>query len=239
MSNPYFRFKQFTVFHNHCAMKVGTDGVLLGSWVNTSGCRKLLDVGSGSGLIALMLAQRSQAQINAIEIEENAFRQSLENINHSPWKDRITVYHTSFIHYQQITQEKQYDLIASNPPYFSSSQLPPSPKRQFARHSDNSLPPDMLIACARKMLSENGKIALILPASENLLLKKILIENNLFICRRTWVRTLHHLPPKRMLIEAGKIPEPMEENELTIEMKPYVYSEEFKALIKDFYLDFA
>jgi len=98
-ANPYFRFKQFTVYHDRCAMKVGTDGVLLGAWADVRNCKTILDVGSGSGLIALMAAQRSDATIDGVEIDKDAWLQSLENINHSDYKERITIYHVPFSDY--------------------------------------------------------------------------------------------------------------------------------------------
>src|SRR5437867_4143324 len=117
MSETTFRFSQFTIHQDKCAMKVGTDAVLLGAWVNPSCAKRILDIGTGSGLIALMLAQKSLAEIHAIDIEENAYSQARENFMISPWFNRLNVFHQSFQEFAASTNNK-YDLVVSNPPYF-------------------------------------------------------------------------------------------------------------------------
>jgi len=135
MANPYFRFKQFTVFHDKCAMKVGTDGVLLGAWTDLKDTQKILDVGTGTGLIALMLAQRNPAAlIDAIDIDPLALEQAEANSRNSPFSDRIAVKESSFQAFARLTG-KQFDLIVSNPPYFSDSLMPPDRQRAQTRHS--------------------------------------------------------------------------------------------------------
>lgn len=116
MPNPYFSFKQFTVYHDRCAMKVGTDGVLLGAWADVSGARDILDIGTGTGLIALMLAQRSEAHIMAVDIDEDAVKQAKENVEKSPWPGRIEVERHDICCFNS---DIRYDVIVSNPPYFS------------------------------------------------------------------------------------------------------------------------
>ncbi len=234
MPNPYFRFKQFTVYHDKCAMKVGTDGVLLGAWADTENCNMILDVGSGSGLISLMLAQRSHALIDSVEIDKNAYLQSLENINNSEWKNRITVHYSSFADFCTQTNKK-YNLIVSNPPYFSNSLLPPDKKRQLARH-DNTLPlADLLSGCAC-LLNDSGKMAFILPISAESDLDNIIVDKNLFILRKTKVKPTTTSAPKRLLIEIGNKKSGFCEDELIIETGRHIYSEDFKLLTKDFYL---
>ena len=139
MSNPYFQFKQFTVWHDKCAMKVGTDGVLLGAWASVQNAHKILDVGTGTGLVALMLAQRSlpDADIIALEIDEAAAGQARENVTRSPWKERVEVVQTDFRDYQS---SDKFDVIVSNPPYFVDSLECPDQQRNAARHNGSSLP---------------------------------------------------------------------------------------------------
>ena len=134
MSNLCFEFKQFTVWHDKCAMKVGTDGVLLGAWANVESAKHILDVGTGTGLIALMLAQRTvQADVTAIEIDSMAAIQARENIAHSPWKNRITLFNCDFRYFHD---DLKYDLIVSNPPYFVNALKCLDKQRNMARHTD-------------------------------------------------------------------------------------------------------
>src|SRR6266850_1577807 len=143
-----FTFKQFIVHHDRCAMKVGTDAVLLGAWAGAAGAKTILDIGTGSGIIALMLAQRtpSYARIDAVEIEQSDFLQASENAQNSPWPEKIIVHHTSIQEYQT---DSQYDLIICNPPYFINSLLPPSPFRKQARHAALLPNRDLLTAVKR------------------------------------------------------------------------------------------
>src|SRR5437016_1645971 len=135
MSDTTFHFRQFTVHQDKCAMKVGTDSVLLGSWVNAADSTDILDIGTGSGIIALMLAQKSFAQIDAIDVDENACNQAKENFKISPWFDRLHVIHQSFQDYSKSTSKK-YNLIVSNPPYFHHASKPSEESRLNARHGD-------------------------------------------------------------------------------------------------------
>jgi len=214
-------------------MKVGTDGVLSGTWADVSGCKTILDVGSGSGLIALIAAQRSDAHVDAVEIDNDAYLQSVENINNSPWNDRISVYHASFTDYCEQT-DKKYDLIVSNPPYFSGSLLPPDNKRQLARH-DHALSLRVLIAGSLNLLTDNGRISLILPVSAESELHKIIASVHLFPKRITRVKPTPTSSSKRILIELSRKKSDFEENELIIEIGRHHYSEAFKMLTKDFY----
>ena len=235
MANPYFRFKQFTVYHDKCAMKVGTDGVLLGVWADVRNCKTILDVGSGSGLIALMAAQRSNATIDAVEIDKDAYLQSLENISKSGFGERIKIYLVPFSDYSAQTEQK-YDLIISNPPYFSRSLPPSDHKRKLARH-DTELTLNELISGCSRLLKETGKAAFILPVSAEPDLIEFAEKYNLHILRKTKVKPTPTSNPKRILIELGKEKSEIEENELVIELERHVYSEKYKLLTRDFYLD--
>lgn len=236
MANPFFRFKQFTIYHDKCAMKVGTDAVLLGAWTNTFNCKSILDVGTGTGIIALMLAQRSQAQIDAIDIDTNACLQAIENITASPFSKQIEVISSDFASFAA-TNRKRYDLIVSNPPYFVDSLKCPDNKRTLARHTD-TLPLADLIRESRKLLSPTGHIALILPYERLNELNRIIKDNDLSISRETDVIPCPDTPPKRLLVElsATCMPTPNPE-ELVIEEARHQYTPAYIILTRDFYLN--
>jgi tRNA1Val (adenine37-N6)-methyltransferase len=235
MSNPSFKFKQFTVFHDKCAMKVGTDGVLLGAWASVEGCSQLLDVGTGSGLIALMLAQRKRdAFITAIEIDEDACRQATDNVNASPFSARITVERSSF---QQFTTtfRQQYDMVVSNPPFFKKSLLPPDPGKANARHSV-SLSLDELLQGVKQSLKPYGRIALILPADRLTELVRLTHDTSLALRRLTHVVPAPGKAVRRILVELSPQTGELMETELLIEVSRHHYSPEFTRLVRDFYL---
>lgn len=237
MPNPYFQFKQFTVHHDKCAMKVGTDGVLLGAWADVSKAERILDVGSGSGLIALMLVQRSTADIHAIDIDKGAFAQSTENFERSSWATRLNAHHISF-HDYAIKSNEVYDLIVSNPPYFKSETIPPKQQRALARHS-LELDMEQLLSNSIKLLSANGRLCLILPSEQLDQLKELAKTNGLFLSRLTHVHPKPGKPPKRILVQLEKEESGLNEDVLVIEADArHEYSMEFKELLKDFYLAF-
>jgi len=233
MSNNYFQFKQFTVYHDLCAMKVGVDGVLLGAWADCRNVELALDVGTGSGLIALMLAQRSKGTVHAIDIDENACKQAEINFNNSPFHDRLSIESVAF---QDFSSSVRYDLIASNPPYFSQSLKSPDPNRNLARHND-CLPLEALIKKSASLLSPQGKAAFILPFDRLEEMHAYIVENHLFICRETLVSSLQNRPPKRVLIEYSLINHGRtEKNGFYIGETKRTYSDEYRALTKEFYL---
>lgn len=236
MSNIFFRFKQFTVFQDSCAMKVGTDGVLLGAWTNVNKCNHILDVGVGTGLVALMLAQRNKdACIYAIDIDDDCVAQAHKNIENSPFAEQIGVEKKSFQEYAATTNHR-YDLIVSNPPYFQNALKSPSRSRNYARHND-SLSFFEIMSQGASLLNEDGRIALILPHD----FKQQLLEHaatvHLFANRITNVFPLQHKSAKRLLIELGRQDKGCIENNLTIELSRHHYTDEFIALTKSFYLN--
>lgn len=227
-----FSFKQFTVNHDLCAMKVGTDGVLLGAWVNCFQASFILDIGTGSGLIALMLAQRSNASIHAIDIDTDACKQANINVLQSPFKDRIQIFHSSL---QDFFPSDKYDLIVSNPPYFINSLKSPDEQRSKARHSD-TLPFSSLMKQSSRMLKKDGILSLILPYDSLPIANEEAYRYRLIPKRRTYIKPTPLLPPKRVLCEYGFSNQPLKENELTIEIARHQYSHDYIALTKDFYL---
>lgn len=235
MSNPYFSFKQFTVYHHLCAMKVGIDGVLLGAWASVKNTSAILDIGTGSGLISLMLAQRSNAQITGIDIDVNAIMQTNENVSNSPWPNRIR---TKEISLQQfaIQSTEQFDLIVSNPPYFINSTKTPSLSRTTARHT-NLLTHEELIDNAKLLLKPTGRICLILPVNEGLQCIDFALKVGLYCTKKVTVYPKPAADAKRLLLEFSLLPRTIIESELTIESHiRHQYSLEFSTLAKDFYL---
>ena len=223
-------------------MKVGTDGVLLGAWVpckdSESQERKvirILDVGTGSGLIALMLAQRCpNAQIDAIDIDVCSVEQARFNIERSPWKERIFVWQQSL---QDLAKEKEhtYDLIVSNPPYFINSLKNPDKQRQTARHTD-SLSYHELVDCAARLLSREGLFAIILPAEAEGMILSEAMDVGLSPTRLTHVYSKHGKPMKRVLAAFNKGIGGCEAEDLFIESETSPRSEEYSKLTEDFYL---
>ena len=216
-------------------MKVGTDGVLLGAWCNIENCSTILDVGTGSGLIALMLAQRSEAQIDAVEIDEDAAQQATENVRNSPFRKRIRVINDSFQNYVE-KSDVTYDLIVTNPPYFIRSLHSPNEKRTFARHGEK-LPYTDIIDGSCSLLSTTGRLALILPCEQAMYIRQLAEKKKLFLQRQTIVYPTPKSNPNRILMEWTKEEKPCEETKLTIEITRHNYTEEFTKLTKDFYLD--
>ena len=233
MPNPYFAFKQFTVRHDRCAMKVGTDGVLLGAWTDLSHSRRILDIGTGTGLIALMLAQRCMdARITAIDLDSAAVEQAQENIQASPWKDRTEALQQDICTYHP---NGTFDTIVSNPPYFIDSLKCPDGQRSTARHTD-TLDADRLIGKVSELLTSDGQFSIILPAEQTEDLIRVASEKGLHPSRQTWVITRPGLSPKRILMEFRKTPVTLQPDELVIELERHVYSEEYIALTQEFYL---
>jgi tRNA1Val (adenine37-N6)-methyltransferase len=241
-SNDYFRFKQFCVRQAGAAMKVGTDGVLLGAWARIDGTEgRILDIGTGTGLIALMAAQRAPlAQIDAVEIDEAAFRQAQANAAASPWSDRICIYHTKVQDFG-LTTTHGYNHILANPPFFVNSLKAPDAARSSARHADE-LPLEALASAAARLLASQGRLSVIYPSEEAERFEALLRPLGLFCRRKTRVRGRADKPVKRILMEFSPLPsghetEP-EEDELTIESAPLTHTAEYIALTRDFYLKF-
>jgi tRNA1Val (adenine37-N6)-methyltransferase len=233
--NTYFQFKQFKIIQQKAAMKVNTDGVLLGAWTNLEGVNSVLDIGTGTGLIALMIAQRSNAQITGVEIERNAAEEALENVQNSKWGNRIFIQNTSF---QQFTEQAKgkFDLIISNPPFFTNSVKNTNPHLSIARHN-HLLPFADIIAGTVKLLNKTGKLALILPFGE---MDKFIVQaslNGLHLSRLTEVKPFPDKLPNRCLLEFGNENTIIEKSHISVfsEVKNE-YSDEFKKLAADFYL---
>lgn len=239
MANNYFQFKQFAVNQDKTAMKVGTDGVLLGAWANCNGARKILDVGTGTGLIALMMAQRyPDAEIIAIDIDKSASEQARENFLASPWSDRLTVVHSSLQNFVK-SNAGEFDHIISNPPYFQNSLRSGDKSRDLARHTD-SLSFEEIFYCSDSLGSTEASLSIIIPyaAEGDVMTIKKNSSYNLF--RKLHVQGDINKQVVRSLLEFKKeIVANCKEELLYIEKgKRHAYSEEYKALTRDFYLAF-
>lgn len=238
MTNKPFRFKQFSIDQDRCAMKIGTDGVLLGAWSSLDHYPdSILDIGTGTGLIALMLAQKSGAGlIDALEIEENAYEQAVENFEKSDWGDRLFCYHAAWDEFvEEMQDEDKYDLIISNPPFYSEDYKSGNENRDKARFAD-ALPLEELIEGASLLLSENGHFDIIIPNAEEVKAIKIAERYQLFPEKITRVKGTNDAPVKRSLISFGRNNTNPDIEELTLEISRHNYTEEFKELVKDFYL---
>lgn len=238
MSNQAFKFKQFSIDQDRCAMKIGTDGVLLGAWSSLDHHPdSILDIGAGTGLIALMLAQRSNAGlIDALEIEVNAYEQSVENFENSDWGDRLFCYHAAFDEFvEEMQDEEKYDLIISNPPFYSEDYKTGDEDRDQARFAD-ALPFSELIEGASLLLSKSGHFDLIIPFSEEKQAIEIAISHNLFLRKITRVKGTETSAIKRSLLSFNFKNQDPEIDELVLEISRHKYTPEFKDLVKDFYL---
>jgi tRNA1Val (adenine37-N6)-methyltransferase len=219
-------------------MKVGTDGVLLGAWADPSGCLHILDAGTGTGLLALMMAQRCKALIDAIDIDPSAAGQAVENVRSSPWSDRIRVSNVSFQEFAGSATGK-YDLVVCNPPYFRNSLKPNNRSRTIARHSDNLEPDELLRSCV-KVLRTEGRFCLILPSEQEEEFISLSAQNGLFPSKILRIKPVPGKPFHRVLMELGFCQKPVEESEMVIEANGrHGYSPEYISLTADFYPGFS
>ena len=231
MSNNYFKFQKFTIFQDQCAMKVGTDGPLLGAWAE--GGSRILDVGTGTGLIALMMAQRfADADVTAIDVDEAACRQAGQNVEASPFAKRV---HVECCPLQQFVA-KRFDTIVSNPPYFSDSLKAPDQQRSTARHND-SLTYQELCFHAYRLMTDEGVFSVVVPFDYLERFLTVAQENKLFLSRKCSIKTTPRKTARRYLLAFRKQPVPNTATEEgVIEVEPNVRSEWYKNLTKEFYL---
>jgi tRNA1Val (adenine37-N6)-methyltransferase len=232
-----FQFKQFSVGQDRCAMKIGTDGVLLGAWTPIENDPlSILDIGAGTGVIALMLAQRSFAeQIDALEIDENAYEQAVDNFENSPWSDRLFCFHAGLDEFVE-EPEDEYDLIVSNPPFYTEDYLSNNEQRDIARFSD-AMPFEDLIEAAALLLSENGIFSVIIPYKEEEKFLALANQYELFPFKITHVKGTPTSEIKRSLLAfSRKEKEDFPIDSLIIETYRHIYTPEYIELTKDFYL---
>ncbi len=231
-----FQFKQFSIKQDRCAMKIGTDAVLLGAWCPIDNNPfSILDIGAGTGILSLMLAQRSNAeQIDAIEIDENAYEQCVENFEASPWSDRLFCFHAGLDEFID-EPEDEYDIIISNPPFYSEDYKTDNSQRDLARFQD-ALPFEELIEAADLLLSENGIFAVVLPFSEEVKFIALAKNMDLFPFKITRVKGTPTTEIKRSLLAFSRLKKQLTLDELVIETSRHQYTSAYISLTKDFYL---
>ncbi|MCL4857471.1 MAG: methyltransferase [Flavobacteriales bacterium] len=230
-----FQFKQFSIAQDLCAMKVGTDGVLLGAWTNIPN-GAILDIGSGTGVIALMIAQRNNnSTIDAIDLNENAYLQTKTNAENCPWSNRIKAFHSSL---QDFKPDKRYQLIVSNPPFFVNSSKSQNEAKNTARHTDE-LSFDALLQSVASLLLPDGIFSVVLPFSAVSEFVELAKKYHLFLNRLCEVKPNLAKPPKRALMEFSFKQTTTQTESLTIETNQrHVYTLAYQNLTKDFYLEF-
>ncbi len=241
-----FHFKQFSIYQDRCAFKVGTDGILLGAWANETPAlnaaevtvSRVLDIGTGTGLIALMLAQRlPQATIDALEIDEQSAAQAAENVAQSPWPDRVSVTNTAVQDFSKHIQQT-YDLIVSNPPFFPFKHSLAAVGRRENTRQTTQLSHKALLGCVDRLLGENGRFCTILPVSVTEQFCRLAALENLYCTKETAVRPVPTKPPHRRLLQFERTPKPMQTNDLIIETGTrHHYSPDFITLTQSFYLN--
>ncbi|MFT5215395.1 MAG: tRNA1Val (adenine37-N6)-methyltransferase [Glaciecola sp.] len=236
MSSLPFKFKQFTIDQDRCAMKIGTDAVLLGAWTSVNQEPfSVLDIGAGSGVIALILTQRSNAElIDAIEIDDDAYEQCTENFENSSWNDRLFCYHTSLKEFTEEIEDK-YDLIVSNPPFYSDDYKSDNKQRDLARFED-ALPFNHLLESVSNLLSKNGVFSVVLPFKEEEKFIALATKSKLLSNRILRVKGNPSSEIKRSLMQFSFTECEVEIGELIIETERHQYTQDYINLTKDFYL---
>jgi tRNA1Val (adenine37-N6)-methyltransferase len=229
------QFKHFSVRHDRVAMKVGMDGVLLGAWTSVQDVKSILDIGTGSGIIALMLAQRTSdaVRIDAVEVSDD-IHQAEENFNASPWKHRLRAFHTSV---QEFEAQEPYDLLVTNPPYYVNALKPPDPKRERARH-DRLLGHDEIVAAATRLLAAEGRLSVILPWPFSKDFGILAARKGLYSTRICDVHSKPERPPIRRLMELGSTPSPLQRSSLCLLDPQGNPSDDYRALLRNFYRNF-
>jgi tRNA1Val (adenine37-N6)-methyltransferase len=236
MPNSYFRFKQFTINQGRSSFKVGTDGVLLGAYSDIERAERILDIGTGTGLIALMLSQRCSAEVVAIEPDHDSFVQASENVASSPWSDRIKVLEIRLQDY--FPDDRNFDLIVANPPYFIESLRNPDSKKALTRHDMDLSQEDLLEGVAR-LLGPDGKLQVIMPCNEGNILITKAIEYGLYCNAIIRVKPFPASGIRRLVLTFNRKPGTLTERLLTIEKgKRHDFTEEYVNLTKDFFLKF-
>lgn len=236
MANNYFNFKQFSISQDKSAFKVGTDGVLLGAFADIAGVRSILDIGSGTGLISIILAQRCDAEITTIEPDIESYIQTCENVSRCPWNNRIKVENTDLQNFN--AGLNKFDLIVTNPPYFSDSLKSPDIRKSAARHND-FLTSGGILEGVLKLMEDNGHLQLIMPYVEGNVFIAEAAKNGLYCNNILKIKPLPTSQIRRLILTFSNHQKKPVESSLTIEHgKRHEFTEEYKNLTREFYLKF-
>ncbi|NHE59205.1 tRNA1(Val) (adenine(37)-N6)-methyltransferase [Cyclobacterium plantarum] len=237
MANSYFQFKQFRIEQDRCAMKMGTDAVILGALAHLGNAKIILDIGTGTGVIALMLAQRfPDARVHGVEIEAQAFSQAAQNFRKSPWNDRMEIFHAAFQDYSK-SHSKKYDLIVSNPPYFSNQLKSSNARKNWARHDDQLSLKDLLGVW--QLLSEEGLFWLILPLREMRLFRDLAGQSGFSLQHEYLIRDRSGVNPHREICSFGKRDQyPKTSGEIILKQASGQADSSYRELLKNFLLHF-
>jgi tRNA1Val (adenine37-N6)-methyltransferase len=237
VGNPYFRFKQFVIHHDRCAMKVTTDACLFGAWCagiikQELKIKTCLDIGTGTGLLSLMIAQKHNTNIDAIEIDDDAAQQAKENTESSAFEEYITVLHGDVL---ELTDKKKYDIIISNPPFYEEELISPDARKNSAHHS-SQLKLSQLLEKINMLMKDDGYFFLLLPFKREEAVTKLLAQCKLFICRKVLVKQTENHSPFRIMIQGGKTEvDAFKTKEIIIKFEEK-YTDDFIGLLKDHYL---
>jgi tRNA1Val (adenine37-N6)-methyltransferase len=240
MPNPYFQFKQFIIYHDRCAMKVTTDACLFGAWCAEEirneqfkeRIKNILEIGSGSGLLSLMIAQKNDCAIDAIEIDEEAAQQAKENISLSPWRNNINLHHADALSF---SFNQSYGVIVSNPPFYENEIESANKQKNLAHHGDG-MKLSELFSLVKKQLATHGQFYLLLPFKRKSEAEKILKSEKIFIEKAVIVSQSAKHSPFRLMIKAGHTQMQVEEKQVSITGLEQQYTPEFISLLKDYYL---
>lgn len=236
MPNDFFRFKQFTVWQDRCALKVGTDGVLLGAWTRYAGARRILDIGTGTGVLALIAAQRNQeALINAVELDPASARQARDNVTKSAWAQRIEVYEADIRHW---TAEERHDLILCNPPFYKDHPASGNHRAASARH-EGSLDLEALVLAIAEQGTDQVRASLIMPLHRLQEVQHVASAKGFVLSRQCTVRHVAHKPAKRVLLELSRQGrDHTHVEELAVQDEQGSFTSAYRALLQDLELDF-
>lgn len=233
-TRPFF-FKKFGLFHHKSTMKIGTDAIILSRWVEVYPDDDVLDIGTGCGLIPLMLSQKGIHHADAVEIDFDSYEEARLNFTNSAWKTQLAVYHKDVKIFADFNAQK-YDLIVSNPPFFFGDNIPQKEKKGLARHTNTLNYKDLLIS-VKKMLKLNGRFALVLPAVESVAFIKIASELGFYLQKEMKIVPIEGKEPNRINMQLVVNQTKTESETFVLRNENHVFTKEYKEFLKDFYLD--